>query len=829
MIYTFVATKIFPLRKFIYFLFTITLLSVTVNAQTISQSVSVFVPDSGPVVSIPFLVSGLPSVIDTAFGIEKIKFSMTHTYTADIACWLQSPDGTTILLFQGVGGGGDNFDSTTLAWDATNNIANGAAPFTGTFLPMSIMGAINNGQNPNGIWYFQFQDQAAVDTGRVSFLSITFSNNAAEPFHFDSTKLPIIIINSAVTIPDAYRVPATFNIIDNGPGQYNFPTQTNFAYEGNMLVELQGFSGVSFPKKNYDFINTDSAGYKLDTPMLGMKREHDWILKAEFTDNSLLKNSVAYHFANAMGRYTPHTMFCEVFVNGDYVGVYNLTEKVKRDTNRVNINKLKTIDTSGIELTGGYIIEMNINGSAGAWNSIYPPINSATCNLPVEFKHVYPNVDSIPLVQHNYIKNYVDSFENVLAGNNFQDPVNGWRKFAAQGSFIDFLIVNEYSANFDSYGRSTYMYKEKITHGGKLHIGPPWDYDRGFADGTQAGWVHEITHPYWPFPFWWSKFRQDSVFMRTLYCRWHTLRVNTLSDDSFNTYIDSISNYIHDAAVRNYERWPQQGVTDYNLEVDNLKQWIHDRNAWIDGALPDSDFVSTTAINLPDIQICEGVTVSATQGNSWMFNYLWSTGDYTQSIPINTSGNYAVTVSSVYGCPSNSDAFDATILPLPDASFTYSSLGGNAYSFTPATTTGTLYVWDFGGGNLSSQLNPTAVLPDSPSVVTLTVYGINGCSDSFTDTLNIISGVNSEWSMVNSNIHLYPNPANENLFFETTISDLGKIEIINVEGKRIIAESLSSRPSPSSLSIQSLSQGVYQVNFYSKNGLLVGKKRFVKM
>lgn len=816
--------KIFHLKKFIHSLLAITLLSVTVNAQTISQNVSVFVPDAGPVVSIPLTVSSLPGTINNSFGLESVNFSMTHTYDADIIAWLVSPDGTTILLFNGVGGGNDNFVNTTLKWDAATSIVNGAAPFTGIYQPMGMMGLINNGQNPNGIWQFQFQDQAAVDTGRVSFISVTFSNNPAPGLVLDSTRLPIFSINSGgVAIPDANKIPASFNIIDNGSGAWNYFNQTTYSLTGNMMVELQGFTGPYYPKKNYDFDLIDSVGNKIDTSMLGMPSENDWILKAEYLDLSLIKNAVTYEMSRRMGRYAPRTVYCEVLVNGEYMGVYTLTEKVKRDSNRVNISKLTLSDTTGVNLSGGYIIEMNINGDPGAWNSTYYPINYATCNLPVEFKHVYPKPDSINVLQHYYIKSYVDSFENSLWNADFQNPNTGWRKFASEGSFVDFLIVNEFSANYDSYGRSTYLYKNKITHGGKLHIGPPWDYDRAYADGTQAGWVHQITHPGWPYPFWWSKFREDSVYMRHLYCRWHTLRSTTLSTDSFYTYIDSISNYIHDAAERNFLRWPELGVTDYDAQVTDLKNYIHDRNEWIDNALPDSDFINTN-LNLSDIQICDGVTVSANSGGAWMFNYLWSTGDTSQSIPISSSGNYAVTVSSVYGCPSNSDNFNATILPLPDASFTFSSLGNNAYSFIPATTNGTFYVWDFGNGNISGQMNPTTVLPDSPSVVTLTVYGTNGCSDSFTDTLNIISGVNSEWSMVNSNIRIYPNPASDNLFFETTISDLGKIEIINVEGRKMLSEDFKKI-----ISIQSLSQGVYQVNFYSKNGLLIGKKRFVKM
>ena len=131
-------------------------------------------------------------------------------------------------------------------------------------------------------------------------------------------------------------------------------------------------------------------------------------------------------------------------------------------------------------------------------------------------------------------------------------------------------------------------------------------------------------------------------------------------------------------------------------------------------------------------------------------------------------------------------------------------------------------MWDFGNGNLTSQMNPTAVLPDSPSVVTLTVYGTNGCSATFTDTLNLINSLN-EISFENG-IRIYPNPASENLFIETNISDLGKVEIVNVEGKKMLSEDFKK-----SISIQSLAQGVYELNCYSKNGMLIAKKRFVKM
>lgn len=214
------------------------------------------------------------------------------------------------------------------------------------------------------------------------------------------------------------------------------------------------------------------------------------------------------------------------------------------------LQKLNPQDTTGSELTGGYIIEMNINGNPPAWTSVYAPINNATCTYNVEYKEVYPKQDEIQPQQHNYIRNYVDSFELVLQ-NDSLDP-NTWRNMASEKSFINFQIINEFSANYDSYGRSTYMYKEK---NGKLHIGPPWDYDRAFAPGSENGWVWELTHPYWPFPFWWSELNSDSIYLKKLYCRWTDLRTNVLSDDSFNAFIDSTSALLQESAARNFQLW----------------------------------------------------------------------------------------------------------------------------------------------------------------------------------------------------------------------------------------------------------------------------------
>jgi len=166
----------------------ILLAAFTINAQTFTSTVVTSIPDAGPVMSIPIVVSGLiPTTIDTIFGVETVCFDITHTYTADLHIWLQAPDGTIAALSEGNGGGGHNYTATCLNQSAATSVVIGSAPFTGTYRPQEFIGAFNNGQVGNGTWTLLVQDQWAVDTGTVNNWSITFGNAPAHPFLFTSS------------------------------------------------------------------------------------------------------------------------------------------------------------------------------------------------------------------------------------------------------------------------------------------------------------------------------------------------------------------------------------------------------------------------------------------------------------------------------------------------------------------------------------------------------------------------------------------------------------------------------------------------------------------
>src|SRR5678816_2582393 len=234
-----------------------------------------------------------------------------------------------------------------------------------------------------------------------------------------------------------------------------------------------------------------------------------------------------------MGHWSAHCRYAEVILNGQYIGIYVFMEKIKRDAGRVAISSLDTSNNSGNQLTGGYII--SIDKGANGWYSSYPTPHASA---HIRFNHVYPKITDITLPQKNYIEAYTDSFENALHAANFQDTVSGWRKYAEEGTFIDYFLINELSRNIDGYRISTYFHKDRASKGGKLKAGPVWDYDLAFRNAgycaatDTSGWAYVFNYVCGndpnPVNDWWMIFLSDTLFKKDLYCRWTSLRASVL-------------------------------------------------------------------------------------------------------------------------------------------------------------------------------------------------------------------------------------------------------------------------------------------------------------
>ena len=436
----------------------------------------------------------------------------------------------------------------------------------------------------------------------VSVFIVLIVNIYKAQVNLTESNLPIFIIETGnKTIVDEPKIVAQLKIIDNGSGKRNRITDLPTGYAGKIGIEIRGSSSQMFPKKQYGFEIYNDAEEGINVSLLGLPKEEDWILNAPYTDKSLIRNALAYKWGSALGNYAPRTKFCEVVINGAYKGVFKLTEKIKRDNNRVNISKLDATTTTGNALTGGYIIKIDKQTVREERAGIHPIFQSTGKEHKLFFISKYPDSDDINAKQKEYIQGYVTDFEKSLLQFNFNDPLKGFRKYIDENAFIDYLIVNELTKNPDSYRLSTFLYKKRDDLGGKLFMGPIWDFDLALGNvnyctnGNPEGFVFEYNsicpEDYWLIPFWWKRMLEDPLFVQRLNDRWKALRKTVYSTEKLWSDIDSMSNLLSESQARNFKEWPVLGSyiwpnfyvsKTYNEEIVWLKNWVKLRTAWLD-------------------------------------------------------------------------------------------------------------------------------------------------------------------------------------------------------------------------------------------------------
>ena len=424
-----------------------------------------------------------------------------------------------------------------------------------------------------------FKGNLVDRTGVVHYIFDRFARYK-KCVELDSTKLPIIVIESnEYGIPHKrIEVPGTIGIIDNGVGNYNKPGEPFNGHSGPIQIEVRGESSAIFPKRSYDFELRDEQDKDTSISLLGMPRGSDWILQGPFADKSQIRNAMIYELGRRTGHWTPRVKFCEVIINGEYVGLYNLMEKIKRDSNRINIAKLRETEIEGSDLTGGYILKYDKPGGLFI---------------------VYPKESNLQPEQENYILNLFYEYDTVLNSDIGLDSEIGYKKYIDENSLIDYIIIAEFAKNCDSYLFSSYLYKDKIDRDERIKFGPLWDFDLCFGNSIwQDG--HQTYNWQFDFPlnnkFNIQRLFEDPNLVDQFEDRWFELRDGMLHIDSLFSMIDSLTSYLAEPLRRNYEVWPLESkgifypayiAPNYSAEIDSVKTWISERVAWMDNNISD--------------------------------------------------------------------------------------------------------------------------------------------------------------------------------------------------------------------------------------------------
>jgi hypothetical protein len=295
----------------------------------------------------------------------------------------------------------------------------------------------------------------------------------------------------------------------------------------------------------------------------------------------------------------------ELVLNGSYQGVYVVMERIKRDRNRVDIARLDPEETTGEDVTGGYILKIDKTDGAqvDGWLSQFPPYPGSP-NRPYIQYH-YPRPDDIVPEQEAYIQQAFYVFESRMASAAWSDPVMGYSRYLDPDAAVDFILLTELGKNIDGYRLSTFIHRDKERVGEpapRFVLGPIWDFNLAFGNADyyrgqypDGFFIEDYDlNDFFPVPFWFRKLWDEPAFRSTVRARWTGLRAGPFHRDSIMAFIDESADLLREAEARDAARWGNLGVyvwpnpqwpATWDGELANLKNWITARLAWMDGEL----------------------------------------------------------------------------------------------------------------------------------------------------------------------------------------------------------------------------------------------------
>ncbi len=351
---------------------------------------------------------------------------------------------------------------------------------------------------------------------------------------------------------------------------------TNNLSDAGISIRLRGNSTYWTPKKSY------KIKFDVKTALLSDYKEKDWILLANYMDQTLVRDFVAFELAsNLEMQFTPSYQFVDLYVNGEYQGNYLLTDQIEVTNDRIDIEENVTdIDT-------GFLIEYDVGlyreGLENTDDNYF-----VAYGIPFVLKS--PDIDDNHYSndQKEFISNYIEGVLYTLQmGNDYSNYID-------EKSFIDWYIVNEVFKNVDSGYSSVYFYKDA---GSLLQMGPVWDFDLssgayGHLGANLRGPEGWYTSREDKNKFFYYLMQYDS-FKSALKERWNEVYDEILFEMP-NNVLEASDSFTY-SRHQNFERWDIIGVDNewyispelyvldtYDEQVWFLYDFLSARIEWLD-------------------------------------------------------------------------------------------------------------------------------------------------------------------------------------------------------------------------------------------------------
>lgn len=330
---------------------------------------------------------------------------------------------------------------------------------------------------------------------------------------------------------------------------------------------------------------------KLDEkkPLLGMSSNRHYCLLSHADDHyAKLMNAMGFELSRRIGMaYTPDQKPVELVLNGQYIGLYFLAEKIRVGKDRVNIEEQIDEETDPINITGGWLLEIDNNTDE---NTIFIKERNNGVNWYdwLWITHHYPEVLSSE--QRDYITQFLVKANDAIYHGNEITANDKWEKYIDIDSLACFYIVAEMLDDIESFSGSCYMYKHR-GESTKLIFGPVWDFGNSFH---RRGYFPYLTNfnyfiyqePCFFYNHWIEEIAKYPHFQLVVRMHWRQFYQSGFNGLDIDSFIDSHVASIRQAIQCDNKRWKS---SDFNMEASYFKYYLQSKIDWLESQWGSSD------------------------------------------------------------------------------------------------------------------------------------------------------------------------------------------------------------------------------------------------
>lgn len=441
--------------------------------------------------------------------------------------------------------------------------------------------SVHDGENyqANGLRDVTISFDLNMDGGVAAETNVTFTVSGTPVDPTDnrvSGTLPVFYINTENNQPittKEYYLKATYWLDPMGVegieaiGSASEPLGMQIRGRGN-------YTWRAFEKKPYRIKLDKKAG------LLGMNSNKHFALLAHADDDrAFMRNATGFQVSRLSGLpWTPADEPCEVVLNGDYIGLYFLTEVIRFDKKRINMTNPDDevedwlAENPGMsadqypwaegDYSGPWIVEFDNTEDVGQLT--IPTLQH--CEEPFRVTYKKPE-DYVTDRHREWLYNEIVEIDRMLYGNTRAGA--NWTDKIDLTDAARFFVVNQIMNNYESYHGSCYLTRARGENE-KWHFSPVWDFGSAFQPSRdQSKWIWDSEwDQHWIRAMW-----DNPQFQAEVKRQFEEIKANGLND--IYNYQNAYVARIKAAAAKDYQRWGNKGYG--NPDMDGKLREVQDQ------------------------------------------------------------------------------------------------------------------------------------------------------------------------------------------------------------------------------------------------------------